>query len=92
MAVAALVRLFELLWEQACPLPRWRPEDPVATTGALDVELLRLLATGMKDEAIARDLGISLRTLGRRMATLLERLGARTRFQAGLQSARKGLS
>jgi sugar-specific transcriptional regulator TrmB/DNA-binding CsgD family transcriptional regulator len=92
MAVAALVRLFELLWDQACPLPRWRPETPMTTTGDVDFDLLLLLATGMKDEAIARELGVSLRTLGRRMAVLLEKLGARTRFQAGLQAARKGLS
>lgn len=85
MVVAALVRLFELLWRQACPLLEW----PVAGAerDGVDGELLALLGTGMKDEAIARELGVSVRTLGRRVAGLLEALGARTRFQAGLQAA-----
>jgi sugar-specific transcriptional regulator TrmB len=88
MVVGALVRLFELLWRQACPLIDWphagdRRDD-------IDQELLVMLGTGMKDEAIARELGISVRTLGRRVAGLLETLGARTRFQAGLQAARRG--
>lgn len=89
--VSALVRLFELLWVQAWPLSVWDrgakpdPADPI------DHELLALLATGVKDEAIARDLGISVRTLGRRIGRLLDALGAKTRFQAGLQAGRTGL-
>lgn len=89
--VSALVRLFELLWAQAWPLSDWdrgatpEPADPI------DHELLALLATGVKDEAIARDLGISVRTLGRRIGRLLDALGARTRFQAGLRASRTGL-
>jgi len=51
-----------------------------------------MLGTGMKDEAVARELGISVRTLGRRMSGLLEALGARTRFQAGLQAGRRDRS
>jgi DNA-binding NarL/FixJ family response regulator len=50
-----------------------------------------LLAAGLKDEAIARQLGVSLRTIHRRTGDLLDRLGARTRFQAGMQAARQGL-
>ncbi len=62
-------------------------------TGAVDgvdQQILELLAVGMKDEAILRQLGISERTLRRRIATLLSRLGATGRFQAGVQAARKG--
>lgn len=87
MVVAALVRLFELLWRQACPLVDWPRTDD--RDDGVDHELLVMLGTGMKDEAIARELGISVRTLGRRVAGLLETLGARTRFQAGLQAARR---
>ncbi len=87
MVVAALGRLFELLWRQAWPLSWWRPD--AQNDEHIDHELLVLLGTGMKDEAIARELGISVRTLGRRMAVLLEALGARTRFQAGLQASRR---
>jgi DNA-binding NarL/FixJ family response regulator len=52
--------------------------------------LLMLLAAGMKDSAIARQLRISERTANRRISELAERLDAHTRFQAGLQAARKG--
>ncbi|MFW6692779.1 LuxR C-terminal-related transcriptional regulator [Streptomyces sp. MAR4 CNX-425] len=53
-------------------------------------QLLTLLAAGLKDEAVARRLGVSSRTLNRRVSALMRRLGARTRFQAGLQAARDG--
>ncbi len=95
MVVAALTRLFELLWQQGVP---FQPADPTPSgvvdgqpaADDLDTELLALLATGLKDQAVARELGISLRTLGRRVAGLLDMLGASTRFQAGLQAGRRG--
>ncbi|MEV5576393.1 LuxR C-terminal-related transcriptional regulator [Spirillospora sp. NPDC052269] len=80
----ALVRLFELLWASSIPLPG--QDAPVETD--LDRQLLTLLAAGLKDDAAARQLGISVRTLNRRVSDLMQRLGARTRFQAGLQAAR----
>lgn len=43
-----------------------------------------------KDESIARQTGLSIRTLRRRMRRLLDLLGAQTRFQAGMQAARRG--
>lgn len=89
--VSALVQLFELLWAQAWPLAVWDGATAHGPDAHVDRELLGMLATGMKDEAIARDLGISVRTLGRRIGRLLDALGARTRFQAGLQASRTGL-
>lgn len=81
----ALVRLFELLWQTASPvLPEAPTDDP-------DEQLLTLLAAGLKDEAIARQLSVSLRTVHRRTSQLLDRLGARTRFQAGLRASRLGM-
>jgi DNA-binding NarL/FixJ family response regulator len=53
--------------------------------------ILELLMLGTKDESIARQLGISLRTVRRRVAGLMDELGATTRFQAGLEAARRGL-
>ena len=90
MVVAALVRMFELLWRQASPLSDWA--DHIEPNDGIDHELLLMLGTGMKDEAVARELGISVRTLGRRLSGLLEALGARTRFQAGLQASRRDRS
>jgi DNA-binding Lrp family transcriptional regulator len=80
----ALVVLFELLWEQSSPVvPGPVPAQP-------DIRLLTLLAAGAKDETIARQLGISPRTVTRRVAELLDQLGARTRFHAGVLAARNG--
>ena len=52
--------------------------------------LLRQLAGGAKDEQIARALGLSVRTVRRRVAELLDELGADSRFQAGAEAVRRG--
>nr|WP_284716815.1 LuxR C-terminal-related transcriptional regulator [Streptomyces sp. G1] len=52
--------------------------------------LLALLVSGLKDEAIARQLGWSVRTMRRRMSRLHDQLGAANRFQAGAVAARRG--
>jgi DNA-binding NarL/FixJ family response regulator len=53
--------------------------------------VLELLQLGLKDETIARQLGISLRTVRRRIAMVMDEVGATTRFQAGIEAARRGL-
>ncbi len=58
---------------------------------AVHVRLLRALATGAKDEAIARQLGCSERTLRRLVAQTLDALGVRSRFAAGAKAAQLGL-
>ncbi|TWD84157.1 sugar-specific transcriptional regulator TrmB [Kribbella amoyensis] len=80
----ALIEMFTLLWDQAVPMV---PSglDP------LDSRLMTLLAAGFKDDAIARQLALSSRTVGRRVAELMETLGARTRFQAGIHAQRRRL-
>ena len=52
--------------------------------------LLTLMVSGLKDEAIARQLNWSIRTMRRRMSRLHEELGAANRFQAGVVAARRG--
>ncbi|MEV0382270.1 helix-turn-helix domain-containing protein [Nonomuraea sp. NPDC050643] len=88
----ALVGLFETLWRGAVPL-RLTAEtlEPEAWPQAPDTEVLALLAAGMKDDAIARQLGLSPRTVQRRVQVLCERLGARTRFHAGFLAAQHDL-
>jgi DNA-binding MarR family transcriptional regulator len=80
----ALIEMFTLLWDQAVPVVPARM-DP------LDARLMTLLAAGFKDDAIARQLALSSRTVGRRVAELMETLGARTRFQAGIHAQRRRL-
>ncbi|MFH9229887.1 response regulator transcription factor [Streptomyces lydicus] len=83
----ALSNVFEALWRLAVP---------ASTAGigtqidARDRQILTLMASGATDEAIARRLGLGRRTVVRRVSALLTRLGATTRFQAGVQAARRG--
>ncbi|WP_329531832.1 LuxR C-terminal-related transcriptional regulator [Streptomyces sp. NBC_01450] len=83
----ALQKLFELAWQQATPLGQ-----PVSDGELTEDErtLTRLLAAGMKDEAVSRHLGVSLRTLRRRVSDLQERLGTASRFQLGMRAAQRG--
>jgi len=78
--------LFDLAWNTAIPL-----EDPEQPGSSDHRRLLELLALGVKDEAIARHFDVSLRTVRRRVAELLAELGVESRFQAGLEGARRGL-
>lgn len=55
-----------------------------------DVRILGLLAAGATDQMIARSIGVSTRTVERRIRFLMEHLGGSTRFQAGVQAARRG--
>ncbi|WP_247597705.1 LuxR C-terminal-related transcriptional regulator [Streptomyces sp. RKND-216] len=52
--------------------------------------MLDLLTEGMTDEAVARQLGVSVRTTRRITAELMQRLGARSRFEAGVLAAGRG--
>ncbi|MEV0790086.1 LuxR C-terminal-related transcriptional regulator [Kribbella sp. NPDC050459] len=81
----ALIEMFWLLWDQAVPVV------PAAKADPTDARLMTLLAAGFKDDAIARQLALSSRTVGRRVAELMETLGARTRFQAGIHAQRRHL-
>jgi DNA-binding CsgD family transcriptional regulator len=53
-------------------------------------EVLRLLAAGSKDEAIARELEVSARTVRRVISGLLDRSGAESRFQLALHALQVG--
>jgi hypothetical protein len=91
--VDPLTALFESLWQRAIPVGGADAGDTLArheAPNADDRVLLRLLAAGLKDGAIARHLGTSERTTNRRIAELIDRLDAQPRFQAGLQAARRG--
>lgn len=83
--------LFETLWTHALPLSLWREgEDADGRLTVEERQLVAMLATGLSDKAVARKLGVSESTFYRRMQDLTARLGAATRFQAGLQAAFRG--
>ncbi|QES51876.1 helix-turn-helix transcriptional regulator [Streptomyces venezuelae] len=91
--VASLVTLFEQTWGMGVPLGTVATDlgpGPDSGLSPAEQELLRLLASGMTDEMAGRRLGISSRTVRRQMAVLMERLGATSRFEAGLKAVQSG--
>lgn len=90
-AVTALAELHSSVWEQADPFGTRtdRGADEDAPDGQ-ERQMLRLLSEGMTDEVAARHLGIGVRTARRMMASLMRRLGARSRFEAGVIAERRG--
>lgn len=81
----ALAQFFDLLWTQATPIVA-----PDSDGTFSDRDLAALLASGAKDDVVARHLGTSTRTLSRRISELMDHLHVRTRFQAGVQAVRLG--
>ncbi|NUS12136.1 MAG: helix-turn-helix transcriptional regulator [Streptomyces sp.] len=88
--VHALVELFEQAWGTAVPLGAVSAGDPHSGLSGTERELLRLLGTGLTDDAAGARLGLSTRTVRRHMASIMERLGAASRFEAGIKAAQKG--
>lgn len=76
------------------PTPTGLTDDSAGDLAAVAASLLRIkgvtqiidgLARGMTDDAIARSLSISSRTINRRMTLLMEAVGAHSRFQLGFR-------
>ncbi|MBG7697214.1 helix-turn-helix transcriptional regulator [Streptomyces sp. MC1] len=79
------------------PVPAPLPEDPAPQSDPQAVrpdrrtrEILHLMATGMKDDTIARVLKVSRRTVQKHVSEAGALLGARTRFQIALLAAERG--
>lgn len=85
--VVALRALYDHLWNLGSPLER----SGLSAARRRDQTIWGLLAAGATDATIARQTGISQRTVERRVRALMDQVGAATRFQAGVQAARRGL-
>ncbi len=85
--LAFLISAFERDWDNATPFALG-PQASHDISEDVKQNILLLLSNGLKDEAIARRLGISLRTCRRHVSELLEALGAGSRFQAGVITER----
>ena len=66
------------------------PESPEALTER-EVDVLRLLARGLANKEIARDLGIGEATVKSHVKHVLAKLGVQSRTQAALHAVRIGL-
>jgi DNA-binding CsgD family transcriptional regulator/DNA-binding transcriptional regulator YhcF (GntR family) len=89
----ALLALFDQYWEASIPLVALDAENPDRAEGGLtgaDRRILSLLVAGVTDEAIAGQLGVSLRTVRRRIQEMMRAANARNRAQLGWRAARDG--
>jgi sugar-specific transcriptional regulator TrmB/DNA-binding CsgD family transcriptional regulator len=93
--LTALVHLFEMVWAQARPLHATttgvhaeQPADQRPTEGELEV--LALLLAGVSDRRAASQLGVSIRTVERRIRRLMDLAGADSRLQLGWHAAHTG--
>ncbi|WP_107116361.1 helix-turn-helix domain-containing protein [Streptomyces sp. NRRL F-4489] len=80
--VAFMVESYERLWLAADPLVV-DAESHAEITDDLKEAIVRLLSEGMTDAAVARRLGMSVRTCRRHVAEIMAALDAESRFQAG---------
>lgn len=86
--LAALREWFELLWNDPATTPVQEPSR--VELPAAQRQVLRLMSSGMSDEAIARASNASVRTVRRHIAAILEQLGVNSRFAAGAMAAKRG--
>ena len=95
--LAGLEALFETVWQHAYPLDATKltadgdaaVEFTADAPTDLDRKILALLLSGLTDAAVAANLGLSLRTLQRRLRHLMDLTGAETRMQLGWHAARQ---
>jgi predicted transcriptional regulator len=88
----ALLALFELLWERALPLDRltMRTDPTAMQIDPVDAKLMALLLAGLTDDAVANQLGVSSRTVQRRVHALMRTANVSTRVQLGWHAAALG--
>ncbi|MFF5449146.1 helix-turn-helix transcriptional regulator [Streptomyces sp. NPDC012888] len=90
--VEYLINVFEALWHRATPLTEQIPYT-TTTSGISGVQrsIAQLLVEGHVDEAIARRLGMNVRTCRAHIAKLAGTLGSGSRAQLGYLIAQSGI-
>lgn len=89
--VCNIIALFEKIWDQAEDLLTAISEpDGTPTLSEMERRVLASMVSVGKDEAGARELGISVRTYRRHVADLMRVLGAASRAQAALLAREHG--
>ncbi|MFD3875202.1 LuxR family transcriptional regulator [Streptomyces sp. NPDC058623] len=85
-----LQALFASAWLNAAMLGGGVGPGSTLRTG-FAAGILQQLHAGNTDDAAARELGVSVRTYRRHVAEIMEALGTKSRFQAGVRAAESGL-
>ncbi|MFG2545671.1 helix-turn-helix transcriptional regulator [Streptomyces sp. NPDC048594] len=90
--VRYLIKVFEFIWGRAVPLTAGAPYE-TAPDGITDIQhsIAKLLVEGHVDEAIARRLGMNVRTCRAHIAKLATALGSGSRAQLGYLIAQSGI-
>ncbi|GGN75271.1 hypothetical protein GCM10011579_055190 [Streptomyces albiflavescens] len=90
--VSYLIKVFEFMWGRAVPLSAGAPyeTDPDGITN-IQHSIAKLLVEGHVDEAIARRLGMNVRTCRAHIAKLATALGSGSRAQLGFLIAQSGI-
>lgn len=89
----ALRALFENVWDQATPLllgTSGLTGDVAHQVDDDDARVLGLMLAGLTDQAVAKQLGTSLRTVQRRVRALMDLAEVETRVQLGWHAALNG--
>ena len=89
----ALLHLFDLVWVSANEVVPSASGVSFVDTDRIDevdARILTLLLAGLTDQAIGGQLGMSLRTVQRRVAGLMDRARVVRRFQLGPVAGRRG--
>lgn len=90
--VQYLTKVFEQLWHRATPLMEEAPYEPSRDgISGVQLSIAKLLVEGYVDEAIARRLGMNVRTCRAHIAKLATALGSGSRAQLGFLIAQSGI-
>lgn len=66
------------------------PDAPSQGPSEIDRKVIQVMGLGLTDDAASKRLAVSERTFRRYVATVMERLGAASRFQAGIRAVERG--
>ncbi|MHA6760928.1 helix-turn-helix transcriptional regulator [Streptacidiphilus sp. PAMC 29251] len=85
-----VVAAFERAWSAALPFPSEHGRtQAIAASETIKADIIRLLLTGEDDKAVARRMGMSIRTCQRHITEIMNRLGARNRVHLGFLLSRQ---
>ncbi len=87
----AILDVCRWAWPIGVPWRQGTTSDPAESGTPQSQTILQMMAAGASDAAIARHLGVSQRTVERRIRAIMDQLNTTTRFQAGVLAARQNL-
>jgi len=92
--VHSLVTLFESVWAAAIPIvldpEKGLLDGPAAGPDTDDLALLALMLSGLTDEVVGKQLGMSGRSVQRRLRSLMDFTGSTSRMQLGWEASERG--